>query len=82
MTYTCMHKWVPEKQWITKWTHAIISCNVPAEDSGVPGVLTQGSDVGVVVVLLVSGTGVYCVEHTHDSVVLEQKHSRKSILNF
>ena len=38
---------------------------------------TQGSHVGiftVVVVLIVSGTDVYSVEHTRDSVVREQKH--------
>jgi hypothetical protein len=45
MTYTCIHKWVPENQWITKWTHAIISCNVPVEDSGVPEVQSQGSHI-------------------------------------
>lgn len=72
MMYTCMHKWVPENQWITKCTHAIISCNIPVEDSGVEGGVFPV--VLVVVVLLVSGTDVYSVEHTHDSVVPEQKH--------
>lgn len=84
-----MHKWIPENKWITKWTHAIISCNVPVEDSGVPGVQSQGSHVCVftvvvvVVVLPVSGTDVSSVVHTHESVVPEEEtHSRKSILSF
>jgi len=50
-------------------------------------VQSQGSHVGlftvVVAVLLVSGTDVCSVEHTHDSVVPEEEtHSRKSILYF